>query len=136
MADHNLEFRISIEYSSEDEADDVDRGLDVPSPTGTREHVSYDWRETTIRCLNHRLRGFCGVEIDRDSQRCSALEDWPEKFVIEIASTVMTVDDRSFEAMVADHPFQFFGSPVWRRGWKRGKSSKSVRVPFDCIGKK
>ena len=105
------------------------------SPTGTREHISYYRRETTIRCVNHRLRGFCGVEIDRDFQRFSAFEDWPEKFIfIEIASTVMTIDYRSFEAMVADHPFQFFSSPVWRRGWKRGKSSKSVRVPFDRIG--
>jgi hypothetical protein len=74
------------------------------------------------------------VEIDRGSQRFCALEDWPEKFVVEITSTIVTVDQRSFEAMVADHPLQLFGRLVRRHGWKRGKSRKPIRVPFDRIG--
>src|SRR5208282_1267537 len=38
MTDHDLQFRISIEYSAEDKANDMNRGFDVPAPARAREH--------------------------------------------------------------------------------------------------
>ena len=46
VTNHNLKFGIFIEYSSQDQADDMDCGLDVPTPTRPSQQPSYYRRET------------------------------------------------------------------------------------------
>ena len=46
----------------------------------------------------------------------------------------MTIDERSFEAVFTDRPVQFVRGLVRRRGWERGKSSKTCGVLLDRIG--
>src|ERR1700733_12340216 len=48
VPNHDLQFGISIEDSTKNETDDMDRGLDVPSPTWSCQHVTYYGRETCV----------------------------------------------------------------------------------------
>lgn len=73
--------------------------------------------------------------VDRNVQRFGSFEDWPEEFVIQIASPAVTIDERSFEAVFTDHPLQFFRRFVWYCGWEGSKSGETCRILFDCIGK-
>jgi hypothetical protein len=73
------------------------------------------------------------MEIDGNFQLFSSRKNWPEEPVIEVTSPIVPVDDRSFEAMVPDHAFQFFCSVIRSCGRQRRKSSKALWIFNDCM---
>ena len=46
MADDDLQLREAVEHAAKDQADDVNRGFDVPAPAGAREHIAHQRRKT------------------------------------------------------------------------------------------
>src|ERR1700722_18634949 len=103
MADHDLQFRIAVKCSTENEANDMHCCFDVPAPARACQHISDHRRKTAIRRLDHGFRRLCRMEIDRDAERFSAPKYWPKEFIIQVAPSVMAVDNRSFEALFTNH---------------------------------
>ena len=97
MADDELQFRKCVEHAAEHDADDVDRGLDVPAPAGRGEHVGHRRRKTAIGDVDDALRRRRRMQIDRRIELLGAFQDRPEELVVEIAAAVMAVDDRADE---------------------------------------
>src|SRR5271170_367114 len=128
VSDNDLQLWKLVEYSTEDHANDVDGGFDVPAPARARKQLGYDGRKTSIGCVDHRLRRRSWMEIDRHVKHFSTLKDWPEELVVEVTSPIVAIDDRSLEAMFSDHPLQLFGGPVWRGGRQRCKSCKALWI--------
>lgn len=72
------------------------------------------------------------MEVDGNLQRFGAFEDWPKEPVIEVASSVVTIDNCSFESVFADHPLQFVSGLVRRSCGERSKPGKSCWALPDC----
>src|SRR5262249_19252816 len=71
--------------------------LDVPSPAGCRENATHSRGKADVQCINDRLWWHCRMEIDWDIERFSALHNWPEELVIQIAAVRMAVDERTLK---------------------------------------
>src|ERR1700728_2683143 len=136
VADHDLKFWVLIKNPTENQADNMNRGLDVPTPSGTREHVRDNPREPGVRRLDHRLGRLSGVEVNRHLEPFRALENRPEESVVEIASPVMAVDHSPFETVLTNHPFQLFSGLVRISGRQSGKPGKARWIFLDGAGKK
>jgi len=132
-ADDDLELRVPVERAPEDEPEDMDRGLDVPAPARSREHLGHRRREAAVGCLDHRPGRLCRVKVDGDVQRLGVFQDRPEELVVEVAPPAVAVDERSLETVLADHPLQFVGGLVGRCGRERGEPRQVCRVLLDGI---
>src|SRR5262245_38872037 len=55
VANDDLQFRIAIEHASQNHANEMDTGFDVPAPACARKHRGHGWRKPTERSLDDRL---------------------------------------------------------------------------------
>jgi hypothetical protein len=117
VTDDDLQFWILVEGSTENHANDVDRGFDMPTPARAGKQLGYDRCKTSIGCVDHRLGRRSWMEINGDVQQLSSFKNGPERLVIEIASAVVPIDDRAFEAVIPDHVLQLFGGTFRGCGW-------------------
>src|SRR6476646_7134612 len=98
VPDHDLQLGMSVEHPAEDHAYQMDSGLDVPAPTGGREHAAHGRRKAAVKRVDDRLRWNRRMQIDRDIECLGALEDRREKLVVQIAAEGVAIDERAFEA--------------------------------------
>src|SRR6202034_582563 len=128
VADHELQSRIPVERSAENNTNHVDRGFDVPTPARPGEHIRHYRRKPTVRCLDHWLGRWGWMEINRYVEGLGTLENRPEKFVIEITAADMTIDDRPLETIIMDGSLQFGGRGIGVCGRQRGKPTETSRM--------
>src|SRR5215472_4608578 len=128
MPDHDQQLRVPVEHSAEDHANEMNRGFDVPAPTGCREDPTHRRGKAAIQRVNDRLRRYRRMQIDRDIQRFGALQDRPEELIVQIAATRVPIDERAFEALLPDPAIQFIGRLLVSRDRQGGKSCKARRI--------
>ena len=68
------------------------------------------------------------MKIDRHIERFGTLQDRPVELIVQIASSIVAVDDRTFEALLADTALQLFNGLLRRSRWYRGKAGKTRRM--------
>jgi len=86
MPDDDLQARIAIERPAEDEAQDVQSGVDVPAKAAAGEQGSDLWREAGVERLDDRAGWRSRVEVERNLERLGTLEDRPEELVVEVTA--------------------------------------------------
>jgi len=136
MADHDLQFRIAVEHAAQDQAKNVNGGLDVPAPARGREHPAHFRREAGILRLDHRLRRPRRVHVDRHVERLGALEDRPEEFVVHVAAADVAVDQRAAKAELAHAALQLGCGLVRHHGRQRGEPGEALGMFLHGSAKK
>src|SRR5579863_2573433 len=68
------------------------------------------------------------MQIDRNAECHGTFEDRPERLVVEIAATRVTVDQRAFETELANGALQFGHRLVGRGDRQRGKAGEPLRM--------
>ncbi len=126
-----LQFRKPVERAAQDNAQHVDRGFDVPAPSSVGEHEAHARRKSLVRRFHHGRRRLGRMNVKGNTQRDGAFQNRPEKLVVQIAAPMVTVDERSFEAVLADHPFQFVGRFLGSGNRQSGKSGKPLGIALD-----
>src|SRR5690349_13570121 len=125
MPQNDLEVWVRVEYSGEDQAQEVAAGIDFEPPPRTSQIVVV--REVRFHGVGMRASW---MKVDRHSKSLGPFEDDPVFLVIEETSPRMPVDHRAFEAQFAYGTLQLVGRSVRRSRWQRGKPGKAVRMPF------
>ena len=84
MTNDDLQLGKAVEHPAEHHADDMKSGVDVPAPAGRRKNPVHCRRKAAVQRIDDRLRWNRRMQIDRDVERFSALDDRPEELVIQI----------------------------------------------------
>ncbi len=121
----NCNFGNASNVAAENDAHDVDRGLDVPAPARGGEHIGHRRREAAITGLDHRPRRHRRVQIDRRVELFRAFEDRPEEFIVEAAAAIVAVDDGADEFVPLHHGLELGGRLVRRRGRQYRQSGEA-----------
>src|ERR1700722_732723 len=74
------------------------------------------------------------MEIDGNIESLGAFQNGPVELIIEISSAIVTIDDETFEPLVADTALQFRNGLVWRSGRHGRQAGKARRVLLHCVG--
>src|SRR4029079_1684482 len=74
------------------------------------------------------------MKIDRHIERIGTLQDRPVELIVQIASSIVAVDDRAFEALLADTSLQLFSGLLRRSSWYGGKAGKTCRMLLHRVG--
>src|SRR5947209_19039952 len=116
MADYQLQVREAVEGSAQDEAQNMNRRLDVPAPGSPRQLGRHFRRKARVVGLHYRPRRQCRMEVERDLERLGTLQDRPEELVIQVAAPRVAIDHCPLEAMFTDRALQFIGGDLRSRG--------------------
>ena len=95
MSDDELQLRITVERSTQDNAEHVDRSFDMPGPACAPEPKVHRRRKPAIGSVNYGLRRLRGMQVDGNMERLGTLQNPPKEFVVQIAAAVVTIDDGS-----------------------------------------
>jgi hypothetical protein len=77
VPDDDLQARIAIECPAEDEAQDVQGGVDVPAKAAAGEQGGDQRREAGVDRLNDRAGWRRRVDVERYLERLGTLEERP-----------------------------------------------------------
>ena len=120
MADDDSELREPVEHAADDQAQQVQAGLDGEAEDGAFESLVEHRRDQA-------LGGRVGVEVERQVERLGGLEDRPEFGVVEVFVIDVGIDDRADEAEVLA-PLQFGGGVPGVLRCDGGEGAEAVGV--------
>jgi hypothetical protein len=105
------------------------RGLHVPAPGRGRQPFGHSRRKVSrVGGLHHRPRRRSRVEVDRDPQSLRALQDRPEKTVVQVAAPGMPVDQRTHETVFPYRTLQLIRGGFWCRRRERREPGQATGV--------
>src|ERR1700741_4369538 len=108
-------------------------GLDMPTKSWAGQHFGDERRKAAKRRFDHRFRCPRRMQIDRCAERFGGLQYRPEKFVIEIATTLMAVDQSTGESLITKAMFELFSRAIRCLNWQRVQAGQSRRVLGDGV---
>src|SRR5580698_6354337 len=121
MSDHDAELREPIENTADDDAQKVQAGFHGEAEDGAVQ-------ATLDKRADHRFRGRCGMNIDRNIQMLSGFEDWPEFGIVQVFAARVAVDDGAFQSELPDAALQLLGCPRGVLRSYRCQTRKSIRM--------
>ena len=130
MPDDDLQAWIAIECPAEDEAQDVQGGVDVPAKAAAGEEGGDLRRKAGVDRLDDRGGWRRRVELERNLECLGTLEDRPEDVVVEVTAPNVAADLPALEPVVADGALQFVCGGFRRRRGERRESGEARRMPL------
>src|ERR1700761_1305646 len=73
------------------------------------------------------------MKVDGNVERFCAFQDWPEEFVVQVATPDMAVDHGSLEAVLMNRALQLDDGCLRIRSRQASKSGKAGGISPDCL---
>ena len=73
------------------------------------------------------------MKIDGNVERFCAFQDWPEEFIVQVATPDMAVDHGALEAVLMDRALQLGDGGLRIGSRQASKSSKADGMGLDCL---
>ena len=121
MAHHYLQIWELVEYSTQDQPQELHPGLIMPTDPGRAENRIQRLAEPAVIGIAYRFPRRLGMKVERRSQGSRSLEDRPEIAMIQIALARPSEQHPPIEPEFRDGPFEF----ACRRGRRRVASVAS-----------